>query len=543
MPPTRWFARLSVQVTAVITTATALGGGLSLWLVLQAQQRLLTDQTMRQAAFLNDTLLHSLERHMLRNERGELDAALSAVARQPGMIGLRLFDAAGRTAYSNRRHEIGRVADLREPTCQACHTGPRSPGPLDVNARSRVVETSGQRVLATLTPVYNAAACTASGCHRPPGEQRVLGVLEAETSLAEVDGALGALQRSTATISLLTIAGLALVAIVFTRRTLVEPIAELATVVGRFKAGELHERVETRGSGEIADLAYAVNDMAGTLYEARQQRLALLQSLERQVEERTAALERARTTLAQHEKLSSLGRLSASIAHEINNPLAGILTYSKLLLRTLDQTGEKSDLHERQVQQVRLIERETRRCAHIVRGLLDFARDRPLSLDAVDVNAVVDEALSLVRNQAGLQNVALVTELAPLPPVEADLGQIRQALLNVIINACEAMTKGGSLRIATRAVADGIEVSISDTGIGISKEDLDRVLDPFFTTKEMGTGLGLSVVYGIVQRHGGSLHIDSTAGVGTTVTLRLPSREDGCSSPSPGSAKVASPTA
>jgi two-component system NtrC family sensor kinase len=192
---------------------------------------------------------------------------------------------------------------------------------------------------------------------------------------------------------------------------------------------------------------------------------------------------------------------------------------------------------------VRLIERETRRCAHIVRGLLDFARDRPLSLDAVDVNAVVDEALSLVRNQAGLQNVALVTELAPLPPVEADLGQIRQALLNVIINACEAMTKGGSLRIATRAVADGIEVSISDTGIGISKEDLDRVLDPFFTTKEMGTGLGLSVVYGIVQRHGGSLHIDSTAGVGTTVTLRLPSREDGCSSPSPGSAKVASPTA
>jgi two-component system NtrC family sensor kinase len=549
MSPTRWFTRLSVQVTAVIILATAVGAGLSLWFVLRAQSRLLTDQTIGQAAFFSDTLLHSLDRHMLLNERSELVAALTAVAGQPRMTGLRLFDATGRTAYSKHADEIGRVADLNEPTCLACHKSGPSHQVLDAAARSRIISGPSGRVLTTVTPVYNRASCSSAACHAHPAAQRVLGVLEVTVSLEQVDAARRALQRTTAVVSLLTITGLAITAIAFTRRKLVNPISRLAAGVDRLKRGDFKEQVETPGSGEIAELSHAFNDMAAVLSEARRQRLLLLESLEQQVHDRTAALERAQAQLLQTEKLSSLGRLSASIAHEINNPLAGILTYAKLLLRTLEKEGDDSPARQKQVQQLRLIERETQRCSVIVRGLLDFARERPLSLLAVDVNAAIAEALLLVRNQFGLQNITIDSEAGTLPPVEADLGQIRQALLNVLINACEAMPDGGTLRVRTRATDDGgVEVTVADTGVGIAPDDLRRVLDPFFTTKEMGTGLGLSVVYGIVERHGGTLGIDSTVGVGTTVTLTLPASqkpgaEDGCPSASPGSAKAPSLTA
>jgi two-component system NtrC family sensor kinase len=544
-----WWSRLSVKVTAVITLATTIGGSAFLWLVLRSQRQLLMDQTVRNAAFLSDTLLSSLERHMLRNERTELFAALSAVSNQPLMSELRLFDSNGRTAFSNREGEGGRVADKREATCAACHHGGVAPAALDARARSRVISTSGTgRILATVTPVYNRTACSSTTCHAHPAEQRVLGVLEVGMSLSQVDGTLAALQRTTAIVGLLTIAGLAITAILFTRRKLVHPIEQLASGVNRVKLGELKEQVPVLGTGEIAELAVAFNEMEGALLDVRRQRLALLDSLERQVQERTAALEKAQERLVQTEKLSSLGRLAASVAHEINNPLAGILTFAKLLVRSLEEGPPDDAVRAKLVRNLKLIEQETQRCTAIVRGLLDFARERPLDLANVDVNVAVGEALFLVRNQIALQNITLEHTRGDLPAIQADLGQIRQALLNIIINACDAMPNGGTLKVATVPAADGsVDVRIADTGVGISPDHLKRVLDPFFTTKEKGTGLGLSVVYGIIERHGGSLRIDSTVGEGTTVTITLPAAyaqaaEATCPSLSPGLVKAPSLT-
>jgi two-component system NtrC family sensor kinase len=345
--------------------------------------------------------------------------------------------------------------------------------------------------------------------------------------------------------------GLAITAIAFTRRSVVRPIEQLASGVHRVKAGELKEQVPVLGTGEIAELATAFNDMEASLLDVRRQRQALLQGLERQVQERTAALEKAQERLVQTEKLSSLGRLSASIAHEINNPLAGILTFAKLLIRSLDEGAPNDEQRAKSIRHLRLIEQETQRCTSIVRGLLDFARERELKLTDTDVNAAVAEALVLIRNQVALQNITLDQDLAPLPAVQADFGQIRQALLNVLINACDAMVQGGRLGVRTRALDDGtIQAEITDTGVGIPPEHLKHVLDPFFTTKQKGTGLGLSVVYGIIERHGGSIRIDSTVGSGTTVVFTLPpARADAaeavssCPSPSRGSATPTSPTA
>jgi len=156
------------------------------------------------------------------------------------------------------------------------------------------------------------------------------------------------------------------------------------------------------------------------------------------------------------------------------------------------------------------------------RYLLDFARERPLKLGEVDVNAAIGEALFLIANQSRVQNVTLKQELRNVPAIEADFGQIRQALVNILINACDAMPNGGTLVVRSQRMGDQVEIAVRDTGIGISPEHLKKVLDPFFTTKEKGTGLGLSVVYGIIERHGGALKIDSTPGEGTTVTITLP---------------------
>lgn len=518
--------RLSTRLTAVITIATAIGSAAFLLIVLSAQRALLMDQTHRSGAFLSDTLVNSLQRHMLRNERVELIESLQAVASQPLMTELRLFDSRGKNHFSMNPQEIGRIAQKTERTCAACHGSTLVPPSLDVEDRSRVVDTgTGQRMLATVTPIYNRPSCSTAACHAHPASQRVLGILEVGVSLAHVDATLATLQRRTAGVALVIILGLAVTSILVTQRTVVRPVSRLLDGVQRVATGDLKEPVPVSGSGEIAELAHAFNDMEEALLEIRRQRLALLGNLEEQVRQRTAALENAQARMVQAEKLSSLGRLSASIAHEINNPLTGILTFAKLIIHTLEQQGADDPARAKTISQLKLVERETQRCTAIVRNLLDFARERPLKLADVDVHAAINEALFLIHNQVALQNIQLEQNLGAVPPMRGDFGQIRQALVNVLMNACDALGHGGTLRITTAAEdPEYILVTVEDTGPGIAQEHLAKVFDPFFTTKEKGTGLGLSVVYGIVQRHGGTLQIDSTVGVGTTVRIRLHTR-------------------
>jgi two-component system, NtrC family, sensor kinase len=288
--------------------------------------------------------------------------------------------------------------------------------------------------------------------------------------------------------------------------------------------GELSQRIPEETQSELGYLERSFNSMTGALGQARAHVDELMAGLEEQVKERTDALKRIQEQLIHAEKMTSLGKLSASIAHEINNPLMGILTSSKLLARIV----EDSELPERDrkiyLRQLHLVQREAERCRTIVRHLLDFARQRSLELKPIDINAAVEEALSLAANQIKLQGISLKTTLAPRVEIRGDFGQIRQALLNMIINACDAMPEGGELTVRTESLERErkVAVVIGDTGVGIAGEHLSRIFDPFFTTKEKGTGLGLSVVYGIINRHGGAVEIDSAPGKGTRIRLRLP---------------------
>jgi two-component system NtrC family sensor kinase len=399
-----------------------------------------------------------------------------------------------------------------------------------------------------MSPVHNGRGCATAACHvHPPGRQ-VLGLLELRVSLDHLDADVLAFRRGFVLVLSGAVVVLAALLYLFGRAEVVEPVAALLEGTRRVARDELDLEIRVHSHGELGVLAASFNEMTRALRRLEDELAGVMDGLERQVEARTADLKAAHETLLRAEKLSSLGKLSASIAHEINNPLAGILTYSKLLVRTLEEGSPDDAVRAKLIRNLKLVEQETRRCTAIVRGLLDFARERPLESTEFDVNAAVAEALGLLRHQIELQNLTLEVESGTLPPVHADFGQIRQALLNVLINACDAMQPNGVLRVSTRVVGGSVEVRIEDTGTGIPPEHVKRVFDPFFTTKTKGTGLGLSVVYGIVERHGGSLRLESKVGVGTVVALMLPvadaqAAEGECPSESPGSAKATSQNA
>lgn len=518
-----WWNRLGVRLAVVIALVSVLTLSVFLLLVLRSQTRSLMGQARRSAAIVNDTITSSIEHDMLQDRREDAYKIMGAIAQQDQVERLRLFDAVGRIRYSKDASEIGQIPDIKAASCSPCHGSGRSHLPLSVADRTHVTVRNGRHVLGAVTPIYNQPSCSTALCHVHPPSQRVVGVVELGLQLDSIDQESATLQRTTMGLTLLATLTLGVLTFAFTRRLVIQPVRRLVAATKRVRAGKLDEHVPVTGSGEIGALEESFNDMERALATARAERNELLQGLERQVRERTEALERAQAQLIQTEKLSSLGKLSASIAHEINNPLAGILTTAKLLIRTTEESpGDPRAAST--IRMLKLVQRETERCTAIVRNLLGFARERALTLSDADVNAAVDEALFLVANQIALLGIQLERELVPVPTMRADFGQLRQAFANIIINACDAMPKGGTLRVRSRFDEAGrlIIIEIADTGVGIPSEQLTKVLDPFFTTKEKGTGLGLSVVYGVVERHGGRLAIDSAPGAGTRVTIRLP---------------------
>jgi two-component system NtrC family sensor kinase len=325
-----------------------------------------------------------------------------------------------------------------------------------------------------------------------------------------------------------TFAGLAglctlflVVLLAFVARQITRPLAAMVEATDRIARGDLTHRVAIEGSDEIGRLAREFNRMTGDLREARDNLTEWGRTLERRVEERTRELREAQDQLIQSEKLASLGKMAAGVAHEINNPLTSIILNTHLLLeeaRDGDETQEP----------LTLIADEAARCAQIVSGLLNFARQTPATTVRADVNEIVDRTVQLLEKQASVRNIGIERNLdRSLPAIDLDRNKIQQVFSNLTINACEAMPEGGSLRITSRMSRDGTEIIIAfaDTGVGIPKENIPKLFDPFFTTKSLGTGLGLAVSYGIVRQRGGTIEVRSEVGRGSTFTVRLPLEE------------------
>jgi len=529
--PVRWWQRLGIRATLVFALVTLASVTVFVVVTLRAQQRYLTSEVLRGAVQFSDTIKASTYHFMLADERAGAYRTMEAIGRLEGIEKVRMLNKEGRVTYSTDSSEVGRMVDKGAEACYACHAAGQPIVRLNVPSRSRIFTRNGHRVLAMITPIYNEPGCSTSACHSHPRERQVLGVVDVAMSLQDEDEAIASLRRSTLLFGGLGVLALAATVGLFIRGYVIRPLGEMVRATERIAQGDLDRRLPVRRDDEIGLLASSFNAMIDSLRQARGELHDLNESLENQVQERTTALREAQAQLIQSEKMSSLGKLAASVAHEINNPLSGILTYAKLLVR-LHEEGEMTEkVRESCTRNLRLVQRETERCSAIVRNLLDFARQRTPMLKELDLSAVAEEALSLLAHRLMMQNVVLEKSLPPLPLVKADFGQMRQAFVNIALNACEAMNAGGRLRVASRQAGGMVEVEFEDTGPGIPPEHLSRILDPFFTTKEKGTGLGLSVVDGLIDRHGGKLDIRSQVGVGTTVVVRLPIAGGGSPAP------------
>jgi two-component system NtrC family sensor kinase len=304
----------------------------------------------------------------------------------------------------------------------------------------------------------------------------------------------------------------------FSTTSAIKPIDKLLAAMQKVGQGDLSQRVSVSTKDELGRLAHSFNQMIAQLEQLTQSYRALTEDLERKVAERTKELQQAQEQLVQSEKLSSLGKLAAGVAHEINNPLTSIMLNSHLL-------AEQFAGDQRVSEALKLIIDETARCSAIVRGLLEFSRQQPPQREPTDVNEIVNRTLQLCESQILMAKIKVRTSLAhDLPRLLLDRQKMTQVFTNLVINAIEAMPDGGTLTVISRLHGqDAVEVIFADTGCGIPRHILGRIFDPFFTTKQgKGTGLGLSVSYGIVQAHGGTITVESEMENGTMVTVRLP---------------------
>jgi len=613
--------RIGTRMIIGVGLVTALSIGFMAVLIVGAHERQLVAERTREATRFSDTIKSSTHYDMLENRREALYRQIETIGRQEGIERVRVFNKEGKIMLSSDAKEIGHAVDKHAEACYACHSAGQPLEKLSLPARSRVFRgPDGHRILGIINPIENETSCSTASCHVHSPDQLVLGVLDVTVSLEREDRQIAQSRASMAGLTALTILACSAILFWLTRRLVVGPVLALAAGTRAVADGDLTKRIEVTGDHELGELGRSFNTMTGKLAEAQHQ-------------------------ITQADKLASVGRLAAGVAHEINNPLTGVLTYASLLLKSSEGSPELR-------QDLEVIVRETKRCRDIVKGLLDFSRQNPPQRHPADINEAVRRAVTVVMNQLRLERVELALDLAPdLPSVHADANQIQQVVVNLMLNAVDAMgPRGGNVRVTTRrrdlppwgnaeirraACPEGcdlvdqqvrirglaaiqairqsatrdtvvrldpvygrfnhvvsdqseqqvesaflcpkcrksldvqdarcptcgagvfavvvpgegqvewcrrltchcsrwdirdaagpqptIEIELQDSGCGIPAETLPHIFEPFFSTKGAhGTGLGLAVSWGIVDRHSGRIDVESAVGRGSRFTVQLP---------------------
>jgi two-component system NtrC family sensor kinase len=490
-------AKLALCVIASTAAFFALFGYVNLR-VERTQSEALVQQSANSVA---DLIQRSTRYGMLHNDREMLVAILQELGTQPGIRRIRISNPEGLVRVSTEPGEP--AARAYAPVQAGVHIA---------------AEKGRERILSVVRPVENSADCARAGCHLSPAKQRVLGVVDADLSLSQADTQIARHQAALRWFLFGAILFGCLAAVAFMWVFVYRPVKAVIDGTHRVAGGDLAYRLPVTSDDELGDLAASFNKMTAEV-EGVQSRI------EAEVRRKTAELERVHKTLLRSEKMASIGKLAATVAHEINNPLFGILTYARLVLRHILKTEIPG--RDEVVEQIQTIERESKRCGDLVKNLLTFSRQAPSNREPNDVNTVVDRAVLLVKHKLEMQNIELRVNLdRSIPPVECDANQIQQVVLVLMVNASEAMPKGGTLEVTTafdNEAEQGV-IRVRDSGCGIPEDVLPRIFDPFFTTKEdqNRTGLGLAVAHSIVEQHAGEISVRSTPGEGTEFIIRLP---------------------
>ncbi len=517
-------AKLNVLLLTTMVVIFALLG----YLNVRLNRQHLEQNTLAAAERISDVIKHGTTDYMLRNDREGLYHSIQTMAAEPGIEKIRIFDQEGRITYTTNSAEENRVVDKTAEACYACHAQSQPLARLNRPDRFRIYRNAaGARILGVITPIENRPACSNAACHAHPAEQQILGVLDTNLSLAKADVQLA---ESSRRMILYTGCALLLIAVLswfFIWQVVGRPVKALTRGTEHLAAGDLGYQIEVHSGDEIGELAHSFNGMSCQLHAEHNENVAWTRTLEQRVDQKTRELKRAHEHALHTEKMASIGKMAAVLAHEINNPLSGILTYAKLLRKWVDRDDGLSS-HKRDIcESLDLIASESRRCGDLVKNLLTFSRTTPMNLQATALNQVIDRSLRLIQHQLDLAGVQVQTDLDPdLPLVLCDGAQIEQVLLALMMNALDAMPQGGNLWLTTKLHREEnvVRITVRDDGTGISPEILPRMFEPFLTTKETGrgVGLGLAISHSILERHNGDIEVQSEVGRGTTFVVTLP---------------------
>jgi two-component system NtrC family sensor kinase len=526
--PRRLAQQLIISLTFIVILVE---GGLG-YLNIRSQERQLLLLMIEGADQLSKGITSSTWHAMLADNRGDAYEVMKTIAEKQGIDRIRMFNRDGRIMFSTKAGDEIQV-DRSAEVCSPCHSAITPVVLLDARSRSRVFPgEDGRRKLFMVTPIYNEAACSQAACHAHPAGTKVLGVLDVALNLDSVDREVADMQLRALIIIGAQILVSALFIVFFTRRFVIRPIGKLIEGTRAVSAMQLDKPIEIHSSEELDELARSFNVMRERLALAMSEINQFTQNLESKVEERTNELKTAHRKLLQTDRMASLGQLAASVAHEINNPVSGVLNLSMLMQRILKDDGIPPDrIPEFRKYQAQVIS-ETTRVGRIVTDLLSFSRRSKPQSTSADLNGIVKATLTLVAHKLKLGNVEVHLDLREnLPPVHCDHSQMQQVVLNLIMNGAESTQKNGRGEVWVATWEDKasatVMLEVRDNGEGIPQEIMSKIFDPFFTTKEegKGVGLGLAVVYGIVDAHHGDIEVKSELGAGTVFKVSLPLTE------------------
>lgn len=472
----------------------------------------------------------ALYEHMLENNRMGLKNTLDIINQMPGIEDVNMYDAQNNLAHSSSY--VGND-HYHNPNCKDCHDNLNEMFPrieksfriINVDSDCEMCEQEqDHRMLMIKTPILNEPSCYTNACHAHQETEELLGSLIIRIPLNDLDASVQKTLFIAGLITLLLVSFL----MIFTRRQIRRPLKDIIRASEAVAIGDRNVRLTTPPNqlNDLRMVSSAFNKMLDNLQAATAELENWSQQLEYKVQKKSEEISEIQNELIHIERIASLGKLSSSVAHEINNPLSGVLTYTKLVHKQLRKLELDEEEKESMLRYLSVIEDETKRCGDIVKGLLDFSRSDKVDFKPYHVHRLLKETYTLIEHQMKIENILFQTDFSATRDIILCNGnQIKQAGIALLMNASEAIQDNGIILIRTRNPDDEhILIEITDNGAGIAREDIPHIFEPFFSTKDKasGIGLGLAIVHGIVQNHSGKINVDSELGKGTTFSIQLP---------------------
>lgn len=517
--------KLSVKLIVSISVVLACILAIFTYITISKIDESLTRSKLQNAYNISDLIKKSTRYGMLLNRRDDVHQIIRTIGTEAGIKNIRIYNKQGMIIFSTDTAEIFHQVDMSAEACIVCHNSSIPLTSVQKQHKMRIFkDRDDKRLLGLINPIQNEPSCYSTDCHAHSPNVKILGVLDVVMSLDDLDSIKAETARNTIINGAAITLAISLVCGFFITILVNRPIKKLTKGIEEVGKGNLNYKIEMDSNDELGQMAQQFNGMSKRLEAAYNDIKNWSETLNDKVNEKTKELKYIYSQVNQIEKLASLGKLSATVAHELNNPLEGILTYSKLISKKLRENSTNGGTGKL-VEYLGLISDEASRCGKIVKDLLLFSHGEKDEFTKEDITQIADKSVTLIDHHLEMHGISLFKEYSPgLPEIFCNPQKIQQALMALFMNSIEAMPGGGNITLKIDREDPDLVIRLSDEGTGIGEKDLPHVFEPFYSTKEAanGTGLGLAVVYGIVANHNGKVEVEHTSETGTTFKVTLP---------------------